>query len=598
MSVTLPGKKWRLLPHAEEATNSLAQKANISPVIAQLLWNRGVRLPQDVHRFLHPVLTGLRDPAELPGNLEAAQIILNAVKEQKSICIYGDYDADGLTGTAILVRFLKLLGANPRFFVPNRLDDGYGLNSGALESLAKSGVQLVVTVDCGIASIAEAKVAENLGLDLIITDHHSFKETLPKARAIVHPRLPGSSYPFGDLSGSAVALKLAWMMAVLRSGNARVEQHFRDFLVEAISLASLGIVADVVPLLDENRILVRSGLERLSRSAFPGLQAMIRESELSDKKMLSSTDIGFKLAPRINAVGRIGCAQLVVDLLTTNKADTAEKTAEFLSEQNKHRQRMEKQILSEAREIAAQPDFLSMPFLLLAKENWHPGIIGIVAGRILEEFQKPTIILAPVASGKQDGSGEQGPVIWSGSGRSGNLLDLNGLLQGCDDLLIRHGGHRAAAGLQIQPDFIPQFRQRLCDLVTKQFPTGFDYPPLQMDAEIPLPALNVRLVRDLNRLEPYGAENKRPIYLASDLLIPREPTLVGEDGQHLRFQVSQGGVNFWAIAFRMGKRKDELMSQGGKCSVVFTPNINSWNGADSVQLEIQDFQAGSSPLLV
>ena len=588
-------KKWRLLPHSGDSANNLAKKANISPVIAQLLWNRGIREPKDAQWFLNPALKGLRDPAELPGNLEAAKLILAAIEQNKVICIYGDYDADGLTGTSILVRFLKLLGTNPRFFVPNRLEDGYGLSSSALESLAKSGVQMVVTVDCGIASIIEAEKAQSLGLDLIITDHHAMKPQLPKASAIVHPRLPGTNYPFGELSGSAVALKLVWMMAVLKSGNSKVEQHFRDFLVEAISLASLGIVADVVPLLDENRILVKSGLERLTKSPFPGLKAMVEESELSGKRELSSTDIGFKLAPRINAVGRIGCAQLVVDLLTTNRPDVAKKTAEFLSDQNRQRQRMEKQILSEAREIASLPEYKDMPFLLLAKEDWHPGIIGIVAGRILEEFQKPTIILAPVNRKEDDGNDS---IIWSGSGRSGNLLDLHAFLASCDELLIRHGGHRAAAGLQVESSRIPEFRNRLCELTSSQFPSGLEYPPLILDAEVPLAALSVKLVRELNQLEPYGAENKKPLYMASDLQIAREPSLVGEDGQHLRFQVSQGGVNLWAIAFRMGKRKDELMSQAGKCSVAFTPSINSWNGSDSVQLEIHDFQAGDKPLLI
>ncbi len=600
-------KKWVLLSTNSELCLNLAKKIRISPVVAQLLLNRGIHSAEDALRFLNPVLKGLHDPALLPGNLDAAKLILAALKENKVICIYGDYDADGISGSAILIRLLRLLGGTPRFYVPKRLEEGYGLNGSALSHLAKSGVQQVITVDCGIASIEEAKLAKSLNLELIITDHHEMKSIIPDAAAVVHPRLPGSIYPFGDLSGSAVALKLAWMIAVLHSGSPKVESFLRDFLIEAISLASLGIVADVVPLLDENRILVRSGLERLTKSGNFGIQAMVKESNLNDKKLLTSTDIGFNLGPKLNAAGRIGCAQLVVDLLITNKPDQAKEIALFISEQNKQRQRIERQILSEAKELASSVEFNDDPFLVLAAESWHPGIVGVVAGRIVEEFGKPCIVLAPpvkpptetIPSDVQKGElGEQeSSSIWAGSGRSGGMVRLNELLSECESLLVRGGGHAAAVGLQIEKENIPLLRKKLCDLVREQFPDGTKPANLILDAEVPLSALTHSLVKELDQLEPYGMGNKKPIYLATNLKINLEPSLVGADGLHLRFQVSQGDIKLWAIAFRMGKRKDELMSNGGVCSLVFTPKLNEYNGFTSVNLEVVDFQPLKDPIL-
>ncbi len=597
-------KNWVLLAHDTELCTSLAKKAKISPVIAQLLINRGIDSSENVHRFLNPVLKGLHDPSLLPGALNAAELILKALKAGKIICVYGDYDADGISGTAILLRLLRILGGNPRFYVPKRLEEGYGLNSKALQSLARSGVQQVITVDCGIASIEEAKIAKALDIELIITDHHEMKATIPEAAAVVHPRLPGSTYPFGELSGSAVALKLAWMIAVLHSGSSKVEDFLRDFLVEAISLASLGIVADVVPLLDENRILVRSGLERLTKSANFGLQAMVKESNLTEKRKLNSTDIGFNLAPKLNAAGRIGCAQLVVDLLITNRMDQAREIALFLSDQNKQRQKIERQILSEAKELAESEEFLNDPFLVLAGTTWHPGIVGVVAGRLTEEFGKPCIVLAPpvAPTSTQETLTDEDPLlesgtIWSGSGRSGGMVKLHELLSDCESLVVRAGGHAAAAGLQIEKDKIPLLREKLCNLVKEKYPTGVKPAKLILDAEVPLSSLTNSLVKELDQLEPYGMGNKKPIYLATNLMIEKEPTLVGTDGLHLRFQVSQAGVKLWAIAFRMGKRKDELMSNGGVVSLAFTPKLNEWNGFTSVSLEVVDFQPLQNPNL-
>ncbi|MSR31953.1 MAG: single-stranded-DNA-specific exonuclease RecJ [Gemmataceae bacterium] len=589
-------KKWRLLSKNLERAEQLTRDLGISPVVAQLLVNRGIHDREEAHRFLHPRLTGLRPPEELPGAQAAGEKILRAVKEGKSICVYGDYDADGITGSAILVRLLRLLGARQsRFYVPTRKEEGYGLNRVALTNLAKAGVQQVITVDCGITSVEEAAHARSLGLELIITDHHEMKDKLPDAD-LVHPNLPGTNYPFLGLSGAAVALKVAWMIAVLHSGEKKVTAQLREFLLEAICLASLGIVADVVPLLDENRIFVKHGLNTLGESKLAGLKALLKESALGGKKALQAADIGFKLGPRINSAGRIGCARHVVDLLTTDQEEHAWELVVCLGEQNRQRQAMEREILAEALELAKKPPLKDDPILVLAKEGWHPGVIGVVAGKVAEETSKPCLVIGSYA-GNVEGEGEGLITGWLGSGRSAGLIPLHEALRECDDLLIRHGGHQAAAGFQIDPANIPVFRQRLVQGFHARNPDGVAPKPLLLDAEVPLAAISISLLNDLDKLEPYGNGNARPVYFASGLKVEGTPTTCGVGNHHLRFRVSQNGIRMGAIGFRMGDRLEELMSAKGECSLAFTPKLNEFNGFKKVDLELVDLQPGKNPVL-
>ena len=301
-------KSWRLLPHDRAAVERLSSALGMGPIVAQLLLNRGLGDPSAARRFLEGALNGLHPPDLLPGVTEAADHILAAVQAGRRLCVYGDYDVDGVTGSAILLTGLKLLGATVDLYVPHRLEEGYGLNSEALRQIAESGVSLVITVDCGIASLEEAREARRLGLELIVTDHHEFKDSLPDAAVLVHPRLPGANYPFGKLSGSAVAFKLAWALAQRACGSPKVTPRFREYLLDSVALAALGVVADVVPLHDENRILVRHGLHRLRQTTLPGLQALCACAGLTPGAALRASDIGFKIAPRLNAAGRLGCA--------------------------------------------------------------------------------------------------------------------------------------------------------------------------------------------------------------------------------------------------------------------------------------------------
>jgi single-stranded-DNA-specific exonuclease len=582
-------KTWRLLPHDPAAVQKLAAALQVAPVTAQLLLNRGLSEPAAARRFLDAPLSGLHPPDLLPGVPEAADRLLDAARAGRRICVYGDYDVDGCTGAAILLQCLRLLGAKPELYVPHRLEEGYGLNCDALRQLAADGVSLVVTVDCGIASVAEAEEARRLGLELIVTDHHEMKETLPAAAVLVHPRLPGTAYPFGWLCGSAVAFKLAWALAQRACGSPKVTPAFRECLLDAVALAALGVVADVVPLHDENRILVRHGLKQLRQTSRPGLQALCTVAGL-ERGAVTAGDVGFRLAPRLNAAGRLGCARLVVDLLTTPQAEKALELARYLEDQNAKRQALERHLVHEARQQIAAEGRLAEPALVLAGEGWHAGVIGIVAGRLADLYGRPALMIAlPDAAASSDSAPGRAGL---GSGRSINGFPLHEALRACGDLLLGHGGHHAAAGFRILPGNVDAFRERFCAYTANFYPGGMPAPTLVLDAEVPLAALTFGLLEDLDRLEPYGADNRRPLYLAGDLAVVGEPRKVGNGERHLSFRVRQQGTILKAIAWGMADRAEELMSAGGACSLAFTPRPNEWQGWRSIDLEVTDLQAG------
>jgi single-stranded-DNA-specific exonuclease len=616
-------KVWRLLPHDPSAIERLAQALNLSPIVAQLLLNRNLSEAEPAKRFLTSPLAGLFEPELLPGVAEASNRLLEAVRQNKRICVYGDYDVDGVTGTAILLTALRLLGAVVEFYVPHRLEEGYGLNIQALRRLAQAGVAVVVTVDCGIASLEEAEEARRLGLELIVTDHHEPKETLPRADVLVHPRLnqklqiadcrlqidnatssnlqtangnrqsestssnlqsascnlQSDAYPFGHLSGSGVAFKLAWALCKLASGGAKVTPQFREFLLDAVALAALGTVADVVPLNDENRILVRYGLNRLLRSPSQGLQALLQCAGLNNKPGLESMDIGYGIAPRLNAAGRLGTARLAVELLTTASPQRAGDLARFLEEQNQQRQTLERRIFHEARALAEERN--GAPAIVLASSNWHPGLIGIVAGRLVELYHRPVLMIA-----LRDNHAGQG------SGRSIAGFKLHEALAECDGHLLSHGGHASAAGFRIDPGRVGPFQEHFCQVAAKRLGPEPSPMTLVLDAEVPLASLTPGLLASLKKLEPYGAGNPQPLFLAGGLQVIGTPKKVGGGERHLSFRVRQEGKEFHAIAFGQADRAEELMSASGHCCLVFTPRLNDYNGFRRVDLEIRDLQPG------
>lgn len=579
-------RQWHLRPHDEQAVRRLAATARVPEVVAALLLNRGVTEPADARLFLDAPVQALHRPELLPGIPEAAGRIVSAIHDRRRICIYGDYDVDGTTGTAVLVSLLTRLGADVVFHVPLRLEEGYGLNGERIRTLAQEGVQMLVTVDCGIASILEADIAREVGLELIVTDHHEMKDRLPAADVLVHPRLPGSNYPFGGLSGSCVAFKLAWEIAVRMSpGNSgRASPELREFLLDAMGIAALGLVADVVPLRDENRVFVRHGLKRLVEKPSAGMRALLASASLDPGRGLRAEDVAFRLAPRLNAAGRLGCARLVVELLTTNSSIKANEIAEYLEKQNSQRQSLERKITSEAKEWVEREGYDKQAGIVLAHADWHQGVIGIVAGRLADAYARPVLIAALAADGG----------VSSGSGRSVPGFPLHLALAACNEHLIGHGGHAMAAGFRFMPQNLDRLRACFEAHARQYFQNGPPSPRLVLDSELPLSALTNALLRDIDKLEPYGADNPRPRFLASGVTIEGTPKKIGTGERHLSLRVRQGNTTLRAVGFGMAERCDELMSEGGRCSLAFTPKLSNWKGVNSVEIELNDFQAGDT----
>ncbi len=580
-------KLWHLLPSDPAAAARLAASVRTSEVVAQLLLNRDVATAAAAHAFLDAKLSGLHPPALLPGVDEAAGRIIAAVAAGRKICVYGDYDVDGTTGVAILLRILKQLGCEAEFYVPNRRDEGYGLNAEAVAGLAAAGVSLLVTVDCGISAVVEAAEAKRLGVELIITDHHEFAPTLPPADVLVHPRLPGGSYPFGGLSGAGVALKLAWRIAQRASRSERVAPEFRELLLDLMGYAALGLIADVVPLRDENRALVRHGLHRLGTQPGVGVKALIAAAKLDQNDNIRAEDVGFRLAPRINAAGRLECARLVVELLTTSNPVRARELAEYLEGLNLKRQGIEKKAVTQAKQLVEEHGFDTHPAIVLGSPDWHQGVVGIVAARLADHYGKPALLVAERTNDEAS----------TGSGRSANGFPLHTGLAACGQHLDGHGGHAAAAGFKVRPSNLPALRKAFCAAVAAEYPDGPPPPTLTLETEVPLSALTYKLMQELDKLEPYGADNPRPRFLASGLTLDGTPRRMGQDERHLMFKATQGGVSIRAVGWGMGDRLDELMSAGGACCLAFVPRLNHFRGQTTVEMEVTDFQPGGEPRL-
>jgi len=581
-------KNWHLLPNDPTAADQLARSANTSAVVAQLLLNRGITTPAAARLFLNSPMNALHPPGHLPGIDAAADRLTQAVADNQKICIYGDYDVDGTTGTAILLGMLERIGANVEFYIPNRMDEGYGLNIEAIRQLASDGVQLLVTVDCGIASLAEADEARRLGMSTIVTDHHEMLERLPAADVLVHPRLPGSAYPAGELSGAGVAFKLAWAVAQRASGAEKVAERFREYLLDALALGALGLVADVMPLRDENRIFVRHGLNRLGKKPTIGIKALIDAAGLSDEKNLRSEDIGFRLAPRINAAGRLECARLVVELLTTTKPERAKVLAEYLEDLNGKRQALERKATGQAKEIVELNGYDSQPGIVLGHQDWHQGVVGIVASRLVEHFARPVLLVAL----------KPGDEVSTGSGRSVPGFPLHEALRACDEELIGHGGHAAAAGFKVRPSRIVALREKFSEFAAKHFNGEPPVPKLRLEAEVPLSALTLGLLAEIEKLEPFGIDNLRPRFLATGLKVEGEPKRMGVGEKHLSLRIRQGNTAIRAVGWNMADRIEELMSMNGECSLAFTLKLNEWQGQRKVEIEVIDLRPGALPELV
>jgi single-stranded-DNA-specific exonuclease len=505
------------------------------------------------------------------------------VADGRRIVVYGDYDVDGMTGTAILCLCLKLLGGKVGNYVPNRIDEGYGLNCDAVRSLAADGAQVIVSVDCGIASLREADLAAELGVELIVSDHHEPAERLPQASAIVHPRVPPGQYPFGGLSGSGVALKLAWALCQQASGAKRVSPRMKDFLVQAVGLAALGTIADVVPLVDENRVLVRHGLASIAQQPTLGLAALLRVTGLEGKRLLSSDDVAFTLAPRLNAAGRLGQPQLALELLVTDRPERAQELAQYIHQLNDSRQTLERSVLLAAgKQVQQQCDLDADPALVLAERGWHPGVIGIVAGRLAEKHNRPVVLISWDALSTRPGVG---------SARSVPGINLHAALAACGELLVSHGGHAAAAGLKIEEQQLPAFRAAFCDAVAAATAGRRAAAELRIDAEAPLSSFTPEIVQQIERLAPFGEGNARPLLCATGVTLAEPPKTIG-NGHHLALRLSQHGVTLRAVAFGGGEWSQELTELAQPIDVAFRPVINDFRGRRNVELHLVDWRRG------
>jgi single-stranded-DNA-specific exonuclease len=579
------GKIWRIHPHDSERIASLERSARVPAVVAQLLVSRGVECPDEVRRFLDAKLSGLREPEDLPGLTDAADKIFAAATDARRIDIYGDYDADGMTATAILCRCLQMLGANVGYYVPHRIDEGYGLNARAIEKLAERGSQQIITVDCGIASVAEAETAKGLGLELIITDHHEMGPALPDAAALVHPRLPGFAYPFGGLCGAGVAFKLAWALCQRASDAKKVGERMRNFLLQAVGLAAIGTVADVVPLLDENRILVKHGLTSLKDRPTLGLRRLMSITKLDKKPLLDSEDIAFTLAPRLNAAGRLGQAQLAIELLITGDERRATDLATYIDQLNESRGSLERRIYRAANKQAKENfNPKEDAALVLAGRDWHPGVIGIVAGRLAEKYNRPVVLVALDQAAAKPGSG---------SARSAAGIDLHRALTACGEHLVGYGGHAAAAGLRIEEANIDRFRDEFREFVEKETTAEGRIAEVHIDAEAPLCQLTLKTVQQIEQLSPFGEGNHRPVLCTGGVSLNGPPKKIGGGERHLSVKLKQSDLTLRAVAFGQAEWAEELERQTAPFDIAYRPVINRFAGRMSVELQLVDWRPGN-----
>ncbi|MCL4104803.1 UNVERIFIED_CONTAM: hypothetical protein GTU68_034242, partial [Idotea baltica] len=561
--------KWTFHPHDGAAISKLSGDLRVTPLTAQVLIARGYTTAEDARFYLNPKLSNLHEPNLLPGVPEACERVVQAMKAERRITIYGDYDVDGVTSTALLWHCLKLNGAkNVDYYIPCRMEEGYGLNEEAIRQLHEEDPnRLLISVDCGIASVHEAAVAKEIGLELIITDHHTIGETLPAAAVLVHPRLPGTDYPFGELCGVGVAFKLAWAIC-------------QEFLKSAVGLAAIGTVADVVPLVDENRIIVHYGLQAMKANPPLGLKMLMKVAGHDDKPTLTSEDVAFGLAPRINAAGRLGQARLAVELLTTENTERAVALATYVDELNKNRRTVERRIQKEAKELVeANEDWADHRTLVLASSDWHPGVIGIVASRIAEMFEKPTVMI----SLKDDGTGV-------GSARSFAGFNMFAGLESCREFLLGFGGHKAAAGLQITPEQIPHLRTALANWSAIHFKPTEDDIALRIDAEVHFSEVTRQAVKELEHLGPFGEANPKPRFASTRVDVAEPPKTMGEGDRHLALRLKQHKTFLRAVAFGRGEWAEEIAAVDGPLSVSYVPQINDFRGFEKVELQLHDWK--------
>ena len=563
-------KIWKSKEFDTAASFRLASQLGVSQLMGKLLVSRGIEVPEVTQSYLHPTENDLHSPSLLPGMSDAVDRIKSALNTNEQIWIFGDYDVDGTTAASLLINTFRYLGYSVECHIPDRFDEGYGLNQEAIQSIANAGCDLLITVDCGITSITEVAFGNSLGVDTIITDHHlPSPKGLPPAHTIINPKLEGSQYPFDGLAGIGLAFKLA---------HGLIGGQLNPFLVSQLDLVALGTVVDMVPLVNENRVLSKLGLEVINKRQRLGIRALCEVADIGPDKKITGQTLGFTLGPRLNAAGRMDHAKTVIDLLTTDSEEEALQLANELNQLNYERREIQTRIEQEAISQIEKKDLNQVYGLVIAKRGWHRGITGIVASNIKDRYYRPVFCIAI----EDDES--------HASGRGIDGINLAESLDACSDLLIKHGGHKAAAGFSIKTENIPLFEDYFNQYAQKNLSPEDLAPKLLYDFEVQIPNLTLETIEELSSLEPHGTGNDAPVLIMKNLKPHGQPRIIGQDKKHLKFVATDGHYTIEAIAFNMADHMTAINNKNNLINLAFSPEINEWQGRASPQLMVKDIQ--------
>ena len=555
-------KKWQIYQVENQKVEELQTKHNINKLLAIILVNRGIIDENQIEKFLKPKRSDFYNPYEMPDMETAVKRIVKAIENKEKTIIYGDYDVDGITSVTVLKSFLEERGLEVAEYIPNRLEEGYGLNKNAVEEISKQGYTLMITVDCGISAIEEIKYANQLGIETIITDHHEPGNELPKAIAVVDAKRKDNKYPFRNLAGVGVVFKL------IQAIGMELELDEKEYL-KYLDIVCIGTISDIVPLIDENRVIVKLGLKLVEQTKNLGLRAIL---QVSGYNKIDSSTISFGVAPRINACGRMGHQEEALKLFLSKELNEVNELTQKLNEYNRLRQETEKSIYTDAVEQIEKNGLAKNDTIVIMGKNWHHGVIGIVSSKITELYFKPSILLC-----EEDECGK-------GSGRSIPGFDLYEALSQCNDQIDRFGGHSMAVGISVKKDKFEEFKQKL-EQIAREKNIEEIVPILKIDAQISLDEISKDMVESLKELEPFGEENKTPLFVFKNLKIDSIRAL--SEGKHLKLTLKDNKNIVNAIGFNLGELSNEYRI-GDKVDVVGNLEINSFNGVDNIQINIKD----------
>ena len=577
-------RQWKLPQSVADnrRIDALSRSLGRHRLTARLLLARNLDNPESARQYLEPQFKNILPPQSIPGLDACADLVARAITNKEKITIYGDYDVDGITGTTMLHRLMKAAGADFDTYIPHRIDEGYGLSVDAVKDIAQRGTRLLLTVDCGITAVQAVQAGREAGMTIVITDHHEYETSLPPAHAIAHPRLNGSVTGNTDLCGAAVAYKLVWAVAVRLCGSDKLTPIYRDMLIDFTALTALATVADVVPLRGENRILVSYGLKQLSRSNMVGIKALIRAAGFENRS-IDGTAVGYSLGPRLNAAGRMGHANMAVELLTTEDSARADELADYLETKNKERQNTERKITAEAMDWVRQLPQLP-PALVVCQRDWHLGVAGIVAARLVDHFNRPAFVLT-----------DDGQTI-GGSGRSVPGFPLHEAIAHCRDLLISGGGHAAAGGIKMHTAQLAAFTRKLCDYTAQVQCDDALVPCLEIDEELEPSDIDCQAFGELEAMAPFGCGNPKPKLLIRNVQVAAPPRRMGQRGAHMALQLKINDRCFRAVGFRLGDA-EPLLAVGMTLDMVVHASTSHYYQRPQPELHIIDFSRSDGQAL-